>query len=114
MKQLALAMIAVLCTTLPAYAQGGQMSPHVSIQYLPLRGAESREAALARVQAILDVEHPDRPQGGTVQGTVEVSGDGAKNLRKDPPGIYILCTGTDKGDADALCAWLERKYEKQP
>jgi hypothetical protein len=114
MNQPVLAMIVVLCTILPAYAQGGQMSPHASIQWLPLRGAESREAALARVQAILDVEHPDRPQGGTVQGMVEIEGDGAKYLPKDRPGIVILCTGTDTGDAAALCAWLGRKYEKQP
>ena len=66
MKHLVLAMIVVFCPTLPAYAQAVQMNPRASIQWLPLRGAESREAVLARVQAVLDGEQSGRPPGGRV------------------------------------------------
>src|SRR5262245_55077138 len=64
MKHLVLAMIVVFCPTLPAYAQAVQMNPRASMQWVPLRGAESREAALARVQAVLDGEPSGRPPGG--------------------------------------------------
>src|SRR5262245_64667175 len=44
MKHLVLAMIVVFCPTLPAYAQAVQMNPRASMQWVPRRGAESREA----------------------------------------------------------------------